>query len=287
MANYSGPVYPSDYECRKLIIETGLAFYNKSYLPPGSGGISLRSSAGGIWTVPAAISWGQLSHGNLLRINLFNKTSYSQGEPRSGTDVHLKIYREFPEIRAVIHAHPPKITSFAAAGKGLEDEKLSSVFGSAPLIHSADPASAVSYCNAHKAVLLEGFGVVTWGVDLEEVRDRIEALEQLASILLDAGLLLSREIEKAQAGTARYSAANAGQNCAAPQSGGFPSLNLAAQDGCGCGCIPPSCVKGGESGQVKRDAKLFSTSEKKTKEQMIEDVVQSVVSRITGKDIKG
>ena len=109
--------------------------------------------------------------------------------------MHLAVYRHRPDVRAVVHAHPPVSTAFASCRKGLEEPYLAELvvgLGSVPCtpefaMLSTDevPQSVVPYLPAHNAVLLANHGALTWGGDLWEAFDRMETVEHTAKILMN------------------------------------------------------------------------------------------------------
>ena len=86
--------------------------------------------------------------------------------------MHLRIYRARPDVRAVVHAHPPVATGFAVAGRDFMDAVLPEVIlqlGSVPLVPYATPgtpalADAIEpFLAEHDAFLLANHGATTVG----------------------------------------------------------------------------------------------------------------------------
>jgi L-fuculose-phosphate aldolase len=110
----------------------------------------------------------------------------------SEVGMHLRIYRERPDVRAVVHAHPPIATAFGVAGRDFMDPILPEVIfhlGSVPLVPFAMPGTpalgdAMSpYLAAHDAFLLASHGATTVGPSLRLAHQRMENLEHAARIL--------------------------------------------------------------------------------------------------------
>ena len=107
--------------------------------------------------------------------------------------MHLRIYQENPDVRAVVHAHPPAATAFAAAGIPLDRPVLQEAvvqLGTVPVAPFALPGSqgvadsVAPYCRDYRALLLEYHGAVTWGETMERAYFRLECLEQMANVTL-------------------------------------------------------------------------------------------------------
>jgi L-fuculose-phosphate aldolase len=112
--------------------------------------------------------------------------------------MHLACYRARPDVGAIVHAHPPVATGFAAAGRGLPDDvlpELPVVVGPIALVPYGRPGTpALSEAMApfmaeHQVFLLANHGVTVMGSSLEVALQRIESVEQGARIVLVAQLL--------------------------------------------------------------------------------------------------
>ena len=89
--------------------------------------------------------------------------------------MHLEVYRQRPDVQAVVHAHPPTATGFAVAGIPLDRAVLAEVLttlGSIPIAEYATPSTAElpeavrKYIKAHDGMLLANHGALTVGADL-------------------------------------------------------------------------------------------------------------------------
>ena len=121
--------------------------------------------------------------------------------------MHLEVYRQRPDVQAVVHAHPPIATGFAVAGIPLDRAVLAEVvttLGSVPIAEYATPSTkelpeAVrKYVKAHDGMLLANHGALTLGADVFAAYYKMETIEHFAKISLVARMLggerlLSRE----------------------------------------------------------------------------------------------
>lgn len=132
--------------------------------------------------------------------------------------MHLVIYQHRPDVRAVVHAHPPTATGFAVAGKGLEQPFLPEVVvrtGPTPLVPYTIPGgdelplSLVPYLKNHDTLLIGNHGVVAYGKTLTEAHYNLETIELNARIYLTAsqlGHVNYLDAEQVAALEARYKA---------------------------------------------------------------------------------
>ena len=129
----------------------------------------------------------------MVKITLDGALLEGTRKPSSETKMHLRIYRENPDVRAVVHAHPPAATAFAAAGIPLDRPVLQEAvvqLGTVPVAPFALPGSqgvadsVAPFCREYRALLLEYHGAVTWGESMEQAHYRLECLEQVATVTL-------------------------------------------------------------------------------------------------------
>ena len=51
----------------------------------------------------------------LVKVDLNGNLLSGERKPSSEIRMHLRVYRENPQVKSVVHAHPPVATSFAIA----------------------------------------------------------------------------------------------------------------------------------------------------------------------------
>lgn len=112
--------------------------------------------------------------------------------------MHLTIYQLRPDVRSVVHAHPPVATGFAAAGRALDMALLPEVvicLGSIPLADYGLPGTPaltegmLPYIPKYDAMLMANHGAVAYGEDILQAYHRMETVEHFARITLVAELL--------------------------------------------------------------------------------------------------
>ena len=112
--------------------------------------------------------------------------------------MHLEVYRNRPDVQAVVHAHPPLATGFAVAGIPLTRAVLAEVvttLGSIPIAEYGTPSTKElpdairKYIKAHDGMLLANHGAVTCGRDVMNAYYKMETIEHFAKISLVARML--------------------------------------------------------------------------------------------------
>ena len=184
---------------RELICQVGKLLYDRGYAAANDGNISLLAEPGRLLITPSGVSKGRMTPDMLLLIDLEGNVLEGDRHPSSEGKMHLAVYRGRPDVRAVVHAHPPVSTAFAVCRRGLETPYLSELvagLGEVPCtpvfaMLSTDevPRSVEPYLPDHNALLLANHGALAWGGDLWEAFDRLETVEHTAKIILHAELL--------------------------------------------------------------------------------------------------
>ena len=163
------------------------------------GNLSVRLSADRVLVTPSGHLKALVSARDMVEVNLGGKPRRAGArKPTSELDLHLRILRHRPDVRAVIHAHPPMATAFAVAGEEIPANLLPElifVVGPVPLVPYGTPGTpelgdrVMPYLQGHDALLLANHGAVTMGKTLDEAWIRMESLEHCARIILAARLI--------------------------------------------------------------------------------------------------
>src|SRR5207248_7903821 len=183
---------------RHDIVEVGRRRYARGYTASNDGNISVRLDPGRLLMTPASVCKGFMHPQMLCVTDLARKKLEGDRNPSSEMQMHLDVNRQRPDVRAVVHAHPPIATGFAVAGIALDRAVLAEVLttlGSVPIAAYATPSTrelpeAVGkYIKAHDAMLLANHGALTVGSDVLGAYYKMEIIEHFAKISLVARLL--------------------------------------------------------------------------------------------------
>jgi L-fuculose-phosphate aldolase len=183
---------------RTDIVEIGRRMYGRGYTASNDGNISVRLGADRLLMTPKSVCKGFMTPDMMCITDLDGKKLQGEREPSSEMLMHLEVYRQRPDVQAVVHAHPPTATGFAVAGIPLDRAVLAEVLttlGSIPIAAYATPSTrelpeAVrKYIRAHDGMLLANHGALTVGADLYAAYYKMETIEHFAKISLVARLL--------------------------------------------------------------------------------------------------
>ena len=188
----------SIHDYKADIVNIGKMMYERRYIVAGDGNVSVRLDENLILATPTTLCKGMLSTDHIVKIDLDGNVLDGEYRPSSEIKMHIAAYKTRPDIRAVVHAHPPVSTGFAVAGIPLDQLILAEMvvnFGSIPLAPYHSPSTAelaesvADQVKCHDAVLMANHGVMTIGPDLYSSYHRLEMVEQFATISLVAHLL--------------------------------------------------------------------------------------------------
>lgn len=209
----------TEVEHRRDICAVGRWVHGYGYVAATDGNVSVRLDHRRVLATPTLMSKGMMAPDDLVVVD--SKGGHVQGRRKASSEIamHLLIYKRRPDVHAVVHAHPPTATGYAAAGLALNQALVSEVvlaLGCIPLARYGTPGTTeltealAPLVAQYDAILMANHGVVTYGADLLTAYMRMETVEHFARIslvtqLLGGPNLLSREeVEKLGEARARY-----------------------------------------------------------------------------------
>jgi len=182
---------------RREIIQIGKLLYERGYVASSDGNISARLDDGRIIATPTMTSKGRMTEESLAVTDLEGKP-LNDRKASSELKMHLLIYQEREDVKAVVHAHPPHGTAFAVANLAIDQPILSEVIlalGCVPLTGYGTPSTdelteeMQPFVRLHNALLMANHGAVAYGDNLWQAFDRMETLEHTAKIAILARAL--------------------------------------------------------------------------------------------------
>src|SRR5438477_1412818 len=224
----------ADRKPREEIVRFGRMLHQRGFVAAMDGNLSIRLDNRRILVTPTCVSKGAMRPADMVVVDLEGHRLAGRRAVTSEIGMHLLIYELRPDIRAIVHAHPPTATGFAAAGMALNEPLVCEVvmgLGSIPLARYGTPGTPEltdalePLVPQYDAILMSNHGVVAYGSDLNHAYMKMETVEHFAQIALVTHLLGrqqplgSEELEKLLLARSKYQ----GSTSAAP-------LPLAVQD---------------------------------------------------------
>lgn len=180
-----------DEKLRQEICEICHLLYERGYVVSNDGNVSARTERGTILITPSGVGKGRMTPDMLVETDLEGNILAGDRHPSSESKMHWMVYRERPDVMAVVHAHPPMSTAFAICRRPLKERYLAEMvvgLGEVPVTEFAMlsteevPNSVRPFVQDHSAVLLANHGALTWGPSLLSAFDRMETVEQTAKV---------------------------------------------------------------------------------------------------------
>ncbi len=196
------PPFTTERDLRLAILETGQICYASGLITSNNGNISARLGEERIIITPSGVCKGRMDLEDLLVIdldgNILKVDSRRKLKVSSETPMHLEVYRQRPDVRAVIHAHPSHAVALTVADIPFPIDILPEVLeglGPVPTTRFATPSSEDNalaireHIQAHNALLLRNHGSLTVGRDLDEALNNLERVESVSKAILMANML--------------------------------------------------------------------------------------------------
>lgn len=186
--------YPGREAAANEILDIGKRLVDGGYVVANDGNLSCLIGPDRVLATPTGVSKGRMTADMLSVLDLGgNVVEAGSIAVSSEVKMHLRVYQENPDIRAVVHAHPVTATSFAAAGIALDEAILTeavTAVGSIPVARFAVPGteqvpeSIAPFCQDYNGAMLANHGVIAWADRLEIAFFRMEWIETLAKATL-------------------------------------------------------------------------------------------------------
>lgn len=185
-----------EHQLRAEIVHIGQLMHARGLLCGFEGNLSARLDDERLLMTPSGLHKGLMREEQLLVVDLEGRivveSEATRGlRPTSELPMHLEAYRRRPDVRAVVHAHPPITVALSIAGVAMDTPLLPEVIVLLGLIPTTDYAMSSSDEGAaairrliadHDALILQRHGTLTVGTTLTVAFMRLETVEQNARI---------------------------------------------------------------------------------------------------------
>ncbi len=180
---------------RDQIVTIMERIYHGEMTTISGGNLSILDDNGDIWITPAGIDKGKLTAADIVCMHP-DGSQDGPHRPSSEYPFHKAIYEQRPDLRAIVHAHPPAIVAYSIAGIVPETQiipQANSICGPIGIAPYAIPGSeelganiAATLSEGYNMVLLENHGLVAAGHSLLSAFQRMETLDFCARTLIHA-----------------------------------------------------------------------------------------------------
>ena len=188
----------SPFEIKKEICDIGKRIYDHGFVAANDGNISVKVGPNEYYCTPTGVSKGYMTPDMIIRIDGDGNKIDGRLNPSSEIKMHMRVYKERPDVQSVVHAHPLYATSFAIAGIPLTEPIMPEAviaLGCVPIAEYGTPSTeeipdAVSkYLQHFDAVLLANHGALSFSDSLLNAYHKMESVEFYAQLLYQAKVL--------------------------------------------------------------------------------------------------
>ncbi len=191
------------FQIRKEMCDVGYRIWHRGYCAGNEGNHSVRIADDRVLCTPTGVSKGFLTPDQITIVDMDGKQIDTQNKMKRTSEVllHLQIYKARPDVKAVVHSHPPHATAFAMANipipEGIHPE--AEVFlGKVPMAKYTTPSykelgeSVVALIKPDtNTVMMGNHGSVCFDPTLIGAYYKLEILDAYCRILL-----LTRQLGK-------------------------------------------------------------------------------------------
>jgi ribulose-5-phosphate 4-epimerase/fuculose-1-phosphate aldolase len=185
----------NERELRDAILAHARSLFDRGLSPGTSGNISVRTDDGFLMT-PTGSSFGALDSDRLSRLGADG--GHADGDPPTKeSPLHLAMYAERPDARAIVHLHSTHAVAVACLDDVDPDDVLPPLtpyyvmrVGRLPLVPYAKPGDAAlaeavrARARDSHALLLANHGPIVAGPSLDAAASAIEEIEETAKLVL-------------------------------------------------------------------------------------------------------
>ena len=178
---HSHVLHPAD-----RLIAVMRRIYERGLTTTSGGNLSIRDDNGDIWITPSGIDKGSLTRADIMQVKP-DGTVIGPHTPSVELPFHAHVYRIRPDLRAVLHAHPPTLVAYSLARK-IPDTRLNAsaalTCGKIAMAAYEVPGSeklgdniALWFEKGYNTVMMENHGCVIGATDIFEAYKVFETLD--------------------------------------------------------------------------------------------------------------
>ncbi len=186
------------HKIKQDICEIGRRIYNKGFAAANDGNITVRIGENEVLCTPTMQSKGFLKPDDIATIDMQGNQTAGRKKRSSEALLHLEIYSQRPDVKSVVHCHPPHATAFAVAREPIPQCVLPEVevfLGDVPITKYETPGgqafadTILPFVDKTNVIILANHGTVSFGENVERAYWWTEILDAYCRILM-----LSRQL---------------------------------------------------------------------------------------------
>jgi L-fuculose-phosphate aldolase len=191
MANWNSGIHSR--ELKEQICEIGRRVYNRGFAAANDGNISIRVGENEVLCSPTMICKGFMKPEDICAVDLDGNQIAGTRKRTSEILLHLSIMKARPDVKSVVHCHPPHATAFGMVGEPIPQCVLPEVevfMGEVPLAPYETPGgqafaeTVLPFLESTNTIILRNHGTVSFGKTLEEAYWKTEILDAYCRMLI-------------------------------------------------------------------------------------------------------
>ena len=177
---------------RKIVADFMRRLYERGLTTISGGNISMLCDDRVLMT-PSGQDKGRLKAKQIVIMSMDGENLTPDLTPTMEKDMHLAIYKNNPEVKAIVHAHPLTATAFTSTDKAISTDMLGELYallrepgrvayatmGTKSLADQVGEAA-----RTYRVIMMDNHGVLSTGANILEAFDRVELLEIAAKTTL-------------------------------------------------------------------------------------------------------
>jgi len=181
------------FQIKKEICDIGDRIYKKGFAAANDGNISYRIAENEVVCTPTMISKGFMKPDDLCTVDMNGDQLSGRRKRTSEVKLHLAIMKARPEIKSVVHCHPPHATAFGIAREPVPMCVLPEVeifLGEVPIARYDTPGgqdfadTVLPFVDKSNVIILANHGTVSWGDTVERAYWWTEVLDAYCRMLM-------------------------------------------------------------------------------------------------------
>lgn len=181
------------HKIKQDICDIGRRIYDRQFAAANDGNITVRISENEVLCTPTLHCKGFLKPDDISTVDMTGKQISGRKKRSSEALLHLEIYRQRPDIKSVVHCHPPHATAFAIAREPIPQCVLPEVevfLGDVPITRYETPGgqafadTIIPFVDKSNVIILANHGTVSFGETVEKAYWWTEILDSYCRMLM-------------------------------------------------------------------------------------------------------
>ncbi len=181
------------HKIKQDICDIGRRIYAKGFAAANDGNITVRIGENEVLCTPTMHCKGFLTPEDIATVDMQGNQTAGRKKRSSEALLHLEIYKQRPELKSVVHCHPPHATAFAIAREPIPQCILPEVevfLGDVPITRYETPGgqafadTIIPFVHKTNVIILANHGTVSYGENVERAYWWTEILDAYCRMLI-------------------------------------------------------------------------------------------------------